>query len=520
MIDACRRLSACPDTDLVAVCDTDLARASAVGVSAFTEPAELLAQAAPEIVSVATPDATHAELLELCLRSDGVRAPGGEAAGARFTHRPPAVALARERGVVLAVNYTRRFARCSGLPSTRRRAGRCSTWAGRTSKGSRTTARTGSICSDAGGRAGGGARLGPAGEDGRGPDARRRADLAGGAGARLAALDTAAFTAFEMELMGTRGRLRIAGLRPLLERFEVADDPRHPGYRVLVEAERVQGALRDGTLNAVPDLVRCVRDGGEPACRGEDGVAALDLAAAIRASAARGGEFYAARHDAGALARAEAQVEAGDLDGARRPRKRSSPASRTTRVRATCSGSSRTRRAAWPTRSSSSRSPATTWTPRPTWRPWRPELQRAGAPPRSPTFTCTYDELRRGGLGPGLSPMLLGQLLAPRLGGELEQRINQLPVGHHRRRALVPEQLRRPPSGTASTTSSRTARCSAARRARSRIGMLANPRRNARRRCCTRTTGSTADRGLDVDDPSFERLIAAGLLQPATRAAT
>jgi len=55
------------------------------------------------------------------------------------------------------------------------------------------------------------------------------------------------------------------------------------------------------------------------------------------------------------------------------------------------------------------------------------ELQRAGAPPRSPTFTCTYDELRRGGLGPGLSPMLLGQLLAPELGGELEQRINQLP---------------------------------------------------------------------------------------------
>jgi predicted dehydrogenase len=40
----------------------------------------------------------------------------------------------------------------------------------------------------------------------------------------------------------------------------------------------------------VADLARCVRDGGDPACTGEDGAAALALAEAIRASAARGGE--------------------------------------------------------------------------------------------------------------------------------------------------------------------------------------------------------------------------------------
>jgi predicted dehydrogenase len=131
-------------------------------------------------------------------------------------------------------------------------------------------------------------RLGEGGED---PTLDAELRLADGAGARMAALDTGAFTAFEMELTGTRGRLRIADSGHLVERLEVADDPRHPGYRVLVTVERVEGALRDGTLNAVRDLVRCVRDGGEPACRGEDAVAALDLAAAIRASAARGGEL-------------------------------------------------------------------------------------------------------------------------------------------------------------------------------------------------------------------------------------
>jgi predicted dehydrogenase len=44
-------------------------------------------------------------------------------------------------------------------------------------------------------------------------------------------------------------------------------------------------ALRDVMLHAVQDVARCVRRGGQPACGGEDGVAALALAEAIRAGA-------------------------------------------------------------------------------------------------------------------------------------------------------------------------------------------------------------------------------------------
>ena len=90
------------------------------------------------------------------------------------------------------------------------------------------------------------------GEGGEDPTLDAELALAGGAGARLAALDTTAFTAFEMDLVGhrrprahRRGRSRARALRA------VGDDPRNPGYRVLVERRASTGALRDGTLHAV-----------------------------------------------------------------------------------------------------------------------------------------------------------------------------------------------------------------------------------------------------------------------------
>lgn len=282
---------ACSDTDLVAVCDPDRARARAVGVDAFTDPDELLARTEPELVSVATPDATHATEIERCLRAPSVR---GVLAEKPLALDPGAaralVALARERGVVLAVNYSRRFS-----PAIRAldagAIGDLQHVAGVYVKG---LAHNGTHWLDllrmlTGEPAAvrGWDRLREPGAD---PALDAELTLAGGAGARLAALDTTAFTAFEMELTGTRGRLRITEAGHVIERFEVADDRRNPGYRVLRLAERTTGALRDGTLNAVRDLVRCVREGGEPACRGEDGVAALELVEAIRASAAREGE--------------------------------------------------------------------------------------------------------------------------------------------------------------------------------------------------------------------------------------
>ena len=102
----------------------------------------------------------------------------------------------------------------------------------------------------------------------RGPDARRRADARPGAGARLAGLDTDRFTAFEMDLWFTGARVRVAEGGHVLERWDVGADPRHPGYRVLLPRPVQRGALRDGVLHAVQDVVRCVREGGDAGLHG------------------------------------------------------------------------------------------------------------------------------------------------------------------------------------------------------------------------------------------------------------
>jgi len=52
------------------------------------------------------------------------------------------------------------------------------------------------------------------------------------------------------------------------------------------------------------------------------------------------------------------------------------------------------------------------------------ELARRGA---TPDFSCAFEDLRRGALGPGLSPTLLGSLLGQPFDERLEARVNELP---------------------------------------------------------------------------------------------
>src|SRR5688572_28809713 len=68
---------ACPDTELVAVCDMDVVKAKACAEkwaipSAYTDISSMLREQRPQIVSVCTPDDTHAAVIEQILTSDGV----------------------------------------------------------------------------------------------------------------------------------------------------------------------------------------------------------------------------------------------------------------------------------------------------------------------------------------------------------------------------------------------------------------------------------------------------------------
>lgn len=275
--------AACPETELVAVADADPRRAEEAGrrwhARAHTDVATLLEAEAPEIVSVATPDATHADVLEQCLRAPSVRAVLAEKPLALDVAAARAlVALARERDVLLAVNYSRRFAPAFQRLRADLGIGELQHVHGLYVKG---LAHNGTHWLDLlrmlAGEAVAVAGLDRLREGGPDPTLDAELTLPGGAGARLAGLDTARFTAFEMDLVGTQGRVRITESGHVIERFAVAADPRHPGYHVLQPTERITGALRDTTLHAVGQLAS-----GEAACTGEDGVAALALVAAIR----------------------------------------------------------------------------------------------------------------------------------------------------------------------------------------------------------------------------------------------
>ena len=253
--------AACPDTSSWRPA-TRTRRGPGARVAAYADPARLLAEARPELVSVATPDATHAALLELCLRADGVRGVLAE--------KPLALDVAAARALVALARRTRRRARRQ-LHAPLRPRFRAS-----------TSPRLGALQHVSGSYAKGLAHNGThwldllrmlAGEPvavrawdrlrepGDDPTLDAELTLAGGAGVRLAGLDTRRFTAFEMELTGTLGRIRIAESGHVIERYAIGDDARYPGYRVLVPVERVTAAMRDGTLHAVRDLscVACVR---------------------------------------------------------------------------------------------------------------------------------------------------------------------------------------------------------------------------------------------------------------------
>jgi predicted dehydrogenase len=105
-----------------------------------------------------------------------------------------------------------------------------------------------------------------------------------GATAYLHACDAGAFSIFEMDLIGTFGRVRIVESGHVLEIHHVVDSPRYSGYQILEQKERLEGGMENTILRTVEDLVHCMENGSEPACSGADGVAALEIAFAVRES--------------------------------------------------------------------------------------------------------------------------------------------------------------------------------------------------------------------------------------------
>ena len=112
---------------------------------------------------------------------------------------------------------------------------------------------------------------------------------AGAHGAILSGRDRANHI-FELDLLGSRGRLRLSGDGTQLEIFRFEESPRYSRYRELVSTPFESGGIQkeNRLIEAVNDLVGCMQTGGTPACCGEDGLAALEIACALLESARTG----------------------------------------------------------------------------------------------------------------------------------------------------------------------------------------------------------------------------------------
>jgi len=287
--------AACPDTILAALCDVDLGKAARCAarwkVSAYyDDPGRMLLAEQPEIVSICTPDSTHAEMLHLALDTPSVRGILAEKPLATsLQEAEEIVEAAARRSVSLAVNYSRRYAPshirvkeqiAGGL------IGAIQSVSGNYTKGiihngthwlDLARFLIGDVASVQG--------IDVRSEGGPDPTVDALVRFRSGVLGRLAGCRADAFTVFEMDVVGTRGRLRLLDNGQTIESYAVGDSPHYSGYRVLLLEQTTHGGMEDLLLHAVNDLVRCLTGGGEPACSGEDGLAALRLALEIRDSA-------------------------------------------------------------------------------------------------------------------------------------------------------------------------------------------------------------------------------------------
>jgi predicted dehydrogenase len=291
----------CPDFTLAAVCDPDPDRLASCarrwGVAgAYARAGDLLAGERPAVVSICAPDPAHFELALLALDSPGLKA--------LFMEKPLAldldqarriVELAEERGVVLAVNYLRRYSPAFQEARRRIRAGelgRLQAVGGYYTKGIRHNGShwldlvrwlVGEVASV---QAWNG--LGEAGDD---PTLDLRLRFQDGPAGWLLGCRAEAYSVFELDILGEAGRLRLVDAQQVFESQRVGESAFYQGYRTLQPPELIEARLRDLLLRAVEDLAACLREPGrQPLCTGRDALAALAIAEAAADSALRGAE--------------------------------------------------------------------------------------------------------------------------------------------------------------------------------------------------------------------------------------
>lgn len=280
-----------PRTELVALCDPDAATLTRAQARwkverGHADVATLLAAERPAIVSICTPTNRHVATLEAALACPSVRAVVLEKPVAGdLADADRALAAAARSDAVVAVAHARRF-----VPAYQ-------AWARRVRDGALGTVQdvrvlyTNGVVNN-GTHAfdilrmffGDPRRIEPDGASGgAGTDPTLGAVVHyDGFDARLVPLDADAANVFEVDIVGTEGRLRFADVGHVSEYTPVEDTRPAHGFRQLSRPSTESTGLSRAMHHVVADVLDAVATKRPPACTLADGRAALALALQIR----------------------------------------------------------------------------------------------------------------------------------------------------------------------------------------------------------------------------------------------
>lgn len=299
--------SVCADTELIAVVDTDEAARKRCKErwnvqQSYSSPSELMENAKPDIVSVATPTSTHySVLVELLTGTNKPKAILAEKPlASTIEEAQKVVELAKANGVLLVVMHMRRYAnnmrklrdfiRSGGIGEIRNVSG----WL---TKG---TVHNGTHWFDLlrylVGEVSWVHGIDSLCEGGDDPTLDVAMGLANGKLATMRSAEHANFTICEMDIMGTLGRAQITDSSYRVDISVAKSSPRYTGYTELVPLPVDMGDRKDVMLHAVEDIVHCLNTRALPQSTGEDGVAALRIALAAHESS-RTGEVVGLRSE-------------------------------------------------------------------------------------------------------------------------------------------------------------------------------------------------------------------------------
>lgn len=282
-------------TELVAVCDSNAERtrrcAERHGVAnVFLDVDAMLAEIRPDVVSICTPDSSHADILGKVLRQPGVRAVLMEKPLAlELDAARELVTLAERMGIRLAVNYSRRYSAGHQELAQRLHAGEIGTIQCVSGYYTKGTLHNGTHWFDLArmlvGEVDAVRGFDRLGEKGGDPTLDVGLEFKCGSTGYLHGLDAGAYSLFEMDIVGTQGRVRIVDSGHVFEFSRNGDSPYYTGYRTLLAQGRESGRLEDTLLHAAQDLVASLNTNRRPLCSGADALVALAIGIAARDSA-------------------------------------------------------------------------------------------------------------------------------------------------------------------------------------------------------------------------------------------